>query len=365
MINAFRLFLVTAVLVFSLPPAAFADDGEESGEAIVVWRLEAKRGVDDKDIDSISGFLAAEVERLSGRKVISEADIQTIVRGEETKQRCGVNDTSCIVEIGSALGVPEAISGDLGRVGSFWMLNLRRINVRKADVIKRSSRQIEGSIDDLIRAMPGAIADLFTDEAAEAAEPPKPAPPKEEIKEIKIEPGTLAVTATPENTSIRINDETAGPTPLEKELLPGDYSVEASLEGYEPEGRNVTIRSQQKIELSFELKKIYPMNPYKKWGFVSLGGGLGLLALAGASTWRAKVTADDYNAGNTDVKTKNWIWSGAAVSGYGLGGAAVITGTVLLILSPGDKEWAERNGDASAAVTTDGKSAFISLSGRW
>lgn len=145
-------------------------------QGIVVWRLEAKTGVTEKDIDSISGYITSEVEKYSGMKVVSDADIKTILSGEEKLQQCGADSTSCIAEIGSALGVPEAVSGDLGKMGDYWILNLRRINVRSATVISRVGRQIKGDVNALIEAVPGAVAELFGKEA------PKPVEKEPEAK---------------------------------------------------------------------------------------------------------------------------------------------------------------------------------------
>ncbi len=133
----------------------------ETRQGIVVWRMEAKEGVTEKNIDSISGFITAEVEKLSGMKAVSDADVKTILEGEARQQTCGVENTSCIAEIGNALGVPEAVSGDLGRMGDYWMLNMRRLNVRTALVISRVGKQIKGDTNALIEAIPGAVGELF------------------------------------------------------------------------------------------------------------------------------------------------------------------------------------------------------------
>ena len=150
------MILLAIILLVMVPDFAYA-----AGDGIVVWRLEAKTGVSENDIDSLSGIISAEVEKQSGLKVISEADIQTILKGEEKKQKCGVENDSCIAEIGAAIGVPEAVAGDLGRVGTIWVLNLRRINVRNADVLKRVSHQMEGDLTALVRIVPKAAAELF------------------------------------------------------------------------------------------------------------------------------------------------------------------------------------------------------------
>ena len=153
--------LAAAVFALTMLSPVSARAGENAGQGILVWRLEAKTGVTDKDIDSLSGYIAAEVERHSGLKVISESDIHTVLRGEQQRQQCGAESSSCMAEIGAALGVPEVVAGDLGRVGEFWFLNLKRIDVRKVVVLKRVSRSVEGDINALIRVLPGAVAELY------------------------------------------------------------------------------------------------------------------------------------------------------------------------------------------------------------
>lgn len=163
------IFLITTLFIGTAHAA--------KKDGIIVWKLGVKSGVTEKDVDLISGFVTTEVEKYSGNRVISESEIQTILKGEETRQACGDDDTSCIAEIGNAMGVPEAVSGDVGKLGSYWMLNLSRINIREVKVIKRASRQIEGSIDALVREVPNVVAELWGKKAEPVAAKPEPLRP--------------------------------------------------------------------------------------------------------------------------------------------------------------------------------------------
>jgi len=143
--------------------------GEDQTRRILVWQLEAKSGVSAGDVDSLSGYLTSQVAKNSSGQVLSEADIQTVLKGEEVRQRCGADqDTaSCMAEVGNALGVDEAVAGDLGKVGGIWILNLRRIDVRRVNVLKRCSRQVKGdNITPMVEALPGAVAELFDHDTA-------------------------------------------------------------------------------------------------------------------------------------------------------------------------------------------------------
>lgn len=350
------VWILLAMLVFVSPLLA----GENS-EGIVVWKLKANKGVEDADVNLISNFVTNQVAKYSGRKVISEADIRTILKGEETRQHCGAEDTTCVVEIGAALGVPEAVSGDIGKLDTFWMLNLRRINVRSADVIGRSSLSIEGKMSDLIRALPGAVAELF---GKKAESPPVAAVP-EEAPEKPPMPGRLSLVSEPSGAELRIDGEEKGATPYKRELAPGEYGLELRLDGYKTAQRSVEVKPNKTTRLDLTLERDYPMNPYRKWGYVSFFTGLGLAAFGGIATWRAKEAANDVKAsGDWGAEDRNRAWSGLAVSGYTLGGAAMISGIALWALSPGDKAWWEDH-QACLGPAPGGNGVALSLGGRW
>ena len=128
---------------------------------LMIWRISAKSGVTDSVADSITGYLSMVVEKMTGATVVSESLIKTVLDGEELAQKCGDEENSCIADIGNALGIEEAFSGDLGKIGQTWMLNLRRIDNRKVEVIKRASYSMKGEIDTLIEALPSIIAELY------------------------------------------------------------------------------------------------------------------------------------------------------------------------------------------------------------
>jgi len=322
---------------------------EDASPGIVVWNLQANEGVKEADAILLSNFIANQVASLSGSTVISEAEIHTILKGEQARQECSADDTSCVAEIGAALGVPETVSGDIGKIGSFWMMNLRRINVRTAKVISRSSRSIEGSIDDLIRVLPKAVEELFSKTALQAAMPP----------------GILHITTVPKGASVLLDGNMRGQTPFNESVSAGTYKLVLKLDEHKPLSKPVTVTSEETSRLSLELKRDYPMNPYKKWGYVSFFTGLGIAAFGGISTWQASSSANAVKAdGNWDAEDQNSLWSGLAITGYTLGGAAIITGIVLWVLSPGDREWWEQH-HAGIAPSPNGDGATLTLGGRW
>ena len=336
------VFAMVMFVAGSIDPAMA---GSKTRSGIVVWKLAANQGVRSEDVNLISNYVANQVDKYSGSKVISESDIHTILMGEEKRQECGVEDTSCLVEIGAALGVPEAVSGDIGRLGAIWMLNLRRINVRTAEVVSRSSRQVTGDIDSLVVAIPFAVAELFG------------------VK-LSDQPGSLVVSVIPNGSKVVIDGKTVGETPLTHPLPEGSYTVEVSRNGYFSEKRMVELKPGERTEIQATLKPV-PVNQYQTAAYASFFSGVGLVAFGGLATWQAKEAGNDYNyTGNASDERKSQSWTGAAIAGYGLGAAAMVTGVVLWVLDPGNSE-STKEQTVSVVPGPDGRGMAVTLSGRW
>ncbi len=102
-------------------------------------------------------------------------------------------------------------------------------------------------------------------------------------------------------------------------------------------------------EVEVESGPRYPTNPYKLWGHVSFWTGLGLFGLGGVMSGlavNAKSDFDDATDSNAmqAAESRMNTFTGLAAGGYALGGALLVTGVVLWILSPGDRRWAEEHG---------------------
>ena len=338
---------------------------------IVVWKLQGNENVKPTDVNLISNFVANKVAKYSGSKVISEADIYTILKGEQTRQRCGTEDTSCVAEIGAALGVQEAVSGDIGKMGDYWMLNLRRINVRSAEVIGRSSRNIKGDTNVLIESLSGTVAELFGKEADPSVSTllvkPEPRPKTKALP--PTQPGRLVVQTEPTGTSLFLDDNQKGVTPFEQKMDVGEYKLELKMDGYKTVRGSVAVKSKETTLLNFTLERDYPMNPYKKAGYATFFSGLGVAAiLGGAGFVLGSTYADEYRTKSSgsinDLRDQSQTMTGLGYAGVSIGGALMLTGIVLWILSPGDQAWWEEH-HVSVVSAADGSGGLVSLGGRW
>jgi hypothetical protein len=74
-----------------------------------------------------------------------------------------------MVDIGGALGVDEIVAGRLGRLGATWVLELRRVDVKKAKNLASATRAVT-SAEGLVGAVRSAAGELY---AAAFSPPPE------------------------------------------------------------------------------------------------------------------------------------------------------------------------------------------------
>jgi len=128
---------------------------------VAVLEFSAKKGASADLADMLADLVANAIRSLERHQVIGVSDIKSMIGFEQVKDKLGCDDTSCLVEIGGALGVDYIVVGNFGRLGNQFLVNLKLINPRKARVDAGISRQIAGGEENLGSAIPTIIGDLF------------------------------------------------------------------------------------------------------------------------------------------------------------------------------------------------------------
>lgn len=112
----------------------------------------------------LADSIAAELGQLTGCRVITQNDIQSLLNFEAERAACGADaDSSCAAEISNALGVSRVVTGSVGRLGSSFKLQLVLQDVAAARIIKRSDRVVSGTAVELDREARSAARELFVD----------------------------------------------------------------------------------------------------------------------------------------------------------------------------------------------------------
>lgn len=171
-----------AAVVLSLFAAA---PGAEKPKLIILDLTAA--GIDERVSSALSEAVTAEAANRSIFQVISSKDVQTMLGVERQKQMIGCSEgSSCLTELGGALGARFVMSGSVARLGPSFQLSLQTIDTKTAQPVGRSSR-IAKDLGELRGLIPWAVA--------EATGTPLPPPPSRWLPYTLIAGGGLAAVA--------------------------------------------------------------------------------------------------------------------------------------------------------------------------
>lgn len=205
---------ITAMIVFFLTALVFAQANQGAAAKpvsspspaqtgpkktnVAVINLKSSSGVSAGEADLISDRLRGELFNTGKVNVMERDQMQEILKEQGFQQSGACTNEACMVEIGQLLGVEHLVTGSLGKVGSMFLVNLRVIDVKTAKITKVVSKDVKGSIEDVVgelrpiaaelvgaQAAPAVVEKKDADKSAEKPAEPEPVaePQKEEKKQ--------------------------------------------------------------------------------------------------------------------------------------------------------------------------------------
>jgi hypothetical protein len=162
--EAQAVIAVPATVVAPSPPPAAAKRMK-----LVVLNLVAERGVDDGVVRLLNELLLTQFTKTDRFDVVGGSDVQAIMSAEAQKQLLsGCSDSACLAELGGALGADYLAVSSLGKIGDYYLLNVKILNTKSGEVVKRWSEQVEGLENKLMLAVRKSVAAV----ASEDGQPP-------------------------------------------------------------------------------------------------------------------------------------------------------------------------------------------------
>ena len=121
-----------AIILFIVILSLFASPRAER-VAVALNNLQAK-GVEQSSADIISERLRSELVQTGVFTVLERAEMDQILKEQGFQASGACSDNSCLVQIGQILGVQYMISGQVGKLGNLFTINLRMINVASGQI---------------------------------------------------------------------------------------------------------------------------------------------------------------------------------------------------------------------------------------
>jgi len=172
-------------------------------------------GIAREAADNLTQVLATELKQIQGARVISREDITSMLEVEAQKDRLACEgETTCLAEVGGALGVDKLVVGHAGKLGDAYVVSLRLVDVNAVSVDNRVTETFHGLEAQLIRAVRAAGRSLLGVDAAQ--------------------PGTLALSGSQPEAEVFVDEKKLGalPMPPLSDLPPGRVQVRLSKPGF-------------------------------------------------------------------------------------------------------------------------------------
>jgi hypothetical protein len=164
-------FIFPLLLAMSAPEPAAASPSMDA-DRVFFAPITAGPGADAGTVSVFEQRLLSSARRHRGVQVVGAQDVQSLLDHEATRQQSGCDDggIACAAELAGALDAPRMVTGQLGRVGSTWVLSLTLIERGTLNVIGRSSRQRKGDTpEELLNDVDGMTDELVGAAAADVA----------------------------------------------------------------------------------------------------------------------------------------------------------------------------------------------------
>lgn len=154
--------LLCAALVAGWAPQAAA----QPKMRVAIMRLKALGGVKSDAAQVVTSQLSSAVQA-RGYQVMSSDEIEAKLGLERQRALLGCAESSCLAEIGDALGVDKLISGSLATVGASAVISLSLINNHSGTVEYRYSQRVKNASEEaFLDLVPTAVSALFPNDRA-------------------------------------------------------------------------------------------------------------------------------------------------------------------------------------------------------
>lgn len=155
-----------AVLALALALSATAAAEEprpKVDRSMVVLDFAPQGPEDQRRAESVTALVVARLQQHPGARLVSSADVRSLLGVERQKQLLGCTESGCLAELGGALGARYIVNGQVGRVGNKLLVSASLLDARNAHSLAKLAQTLDG--EDQLPAASDALADQLADAA--------------------------------------------------------------------------------------------------------------------------------------------------------------------------------------------------------
>jgi len=209
--------------------------------AVAVLELDPN-GVSDSEAKALSDRLRIEIFNVGVFEVMEREKMNRIL-DEMQFQLNDCTTDECAIEIGRLIGVRKIIAGSISKVGEFFTVSARLIDVETSKIEATAIEDVEGSLGIVLTKAIPSIARKISGQSGLEITP-------------EVVKSAVNITVEPRYSSIYINGKYQGKSPIKIELAPGEYVLRAENEGCESLEKHFTLTKGQQLDMNIVLSKI-------------------------------------------------------------------------------------------------------------
>ncbi len=244
-----RLAAAALVLALGAPAAARAEAPPDDRLRTVILGINARRGVDDKQLaaaltDVVQGIYAADARRV----VIGRDDIARVLDLEAQKQEAGCESDKCLAEIGQALDAKRIVTGALDVIGSNYMVTMSEIDAKTLEPMARVQERTTKDENALVDAVTRLAQEMLAKSKLGGA------------ARVIGHAGSLEISTDPRGAEVLLGGEKMGTTPTRIDnLAAGEQQLRLLRQDYEPVEVAVPIHPGGTTKVEAELRILRPL----------------------------------------------------------------------------------------------------------
>jgi TolB-like protein len=266
---------------------------------IAVMDFSTSGGLSEMEAVTLTNRLRSMLVKTNAFVVLERGKMDEILT-EQGFQQTGCTTTECAVEVGRLLNVQKMVSGNIGKLGRTWTMDISLIDIKTSQIEKSFFQDYKGEIDELLNEMESVAVQIAT--IASKKETSKP----DEKKTF-----TLSILSQPTEAQIFINGTFAGKTPFERQAREGlKLEIKLQKENYAEWSQNITLSDNVNLNATLEFSDEYKQELAKR--------------AKDQKKTKELTKNDEEGSGST------WWWVG--------GGVLVAGGAAAILLSSNDKK---------------------------
>jgi hypothetical protein len=295
--------LLIIIMCSIMTYAQNADDAKR----IAVLDFNTSGGLSDLEAITLTNRLRSKLVKTNAFVVLERGKMDEILT-EQGFQQMGCTTTECAIEVGKLLNVQKMVSGNIGKLGKTWTMDIALIDVETSHIEKSFFQDYKGEIDGLLDEMETVAVQIANISS-------KKEPTTTESKKTY----TLSILSNPTGAQIYLNNTYVGTTPFEQQAREGlNLEVKIRKENYTDWLQNVNLTDNINLNASLEFSDEYKQE----------------LAKRAKEQKKTKEVVEQETGGSGST----WLW---------IGGGALVAGGAAAILLSGDEKKQEPEPEAN------------------